>query len=109
MSTYLEIRQQAEELFRQAELLRQQEVAAVVANIRKQMAEFGLKISDIDNSTAAAAARRPAKQKVGEKTMKYRGPNGELWAGGLGRKPEWVRIIQAEGKSIEDFRIPESA
>ena len=48
--------------------------------------------------------RKPGKAKSAS-VAKYRGPNGELWAGGPGRKPEWVRNAMAEGKNIEDFRI----
>jgi DNA-binding protein H-NS len=36
---------------------------------------------------------------------KFRGPQGELWAGGPGRKPEWVRAILAAGQDIEKYRI----
>ncbi|MFM2262762.1 MAG: hypothetical protein RI959_1438, partial [Pseudomonadota bacterium] len=46
--------------------------------------------------SAGAKVKAPAK---------FKGPNGELWSGGPGRKPEWVRALLAEGKSIEDFRI----
>ena len=46
-----------------------------------------------------------AKPKADAREAKYRGPNGETWAGGLGRKPEWVRAVLAAGKSLEDYRI----
>jgi DNA-binding protein H-NS len=37
--------------------------------------------------------------------VKYRGPNGETWAGGLGRKPQWVRNIIDAGRNIEEFKV----
>lgn len=36
---------------------------------------------------------------------KYRGPAGELWSGGRGRKPRWIVAGLAEGKSLADFAI----
>jgi DNA-binding protein H-NS len=53
---------------------------------------------------AAAGAKKAAKSKS-KAAAKYRGPNGELWAGGPGRKPEWVRTALAAGKNLEDYRI----
>jgi DNA-binding protein H-NS len=37
--------------------------------------------------------------------VRYRGANGETWAGGLGRKPQWVRDVLDSGRSIEDFKV----
>jgi DNA-binding protein H-NS len=37
--------------------------------------------------------------------VRYRGPNGETWAGGLGRKPQWVRDVLDSGRNIEDFKV----
>jgi DNA-binding protein H-NS len=34
--------------------------------------------------------------------VKYRGPNGEVWGGGLGRKPDWVNAL---GADIEKYRV----
>jgi DNA-binding protein H-NS len=35
---------------------------------------------------------------------KYRGPNGETWAG-RGIRPRWLAIAMNEGKQLEDFLI----
>jgi DNA-binding protein H-NS len=37
--------------------------------------------------------------------VKYRGPNGETWGGGRGRKPRWVQEALKAGKKIEDFAV----
>ena len=106
-----ELFRQAQEMLRQAEAVRRQEISGVISQIRELMKQYGITTRDLETSGGSAASRQPSKQKEtgNNKPAKYRGPNGELWAGGLGRKPEWVRVIQAEGKNIEDFRIPESA
>ena len=103
MATFIELKQQAQALLDEAEIVRKQEITEVVQGIKAQMKEYGLTVADLGGS-ASTGQRKVAKTKS-TAPAKYRGPNGELWAGGLGRKPEWVRVIQAEGKNIEDFLI----
>ena len=103
MATYIELKQQAEALLAEAEIVRKQEITEVVQSIKAQMKEYGLTVADLGGSTSTGQ-RKVAKTKS-TAPAKYRGPNGELWAGGLGRKPEWVRALMAEGKNIEDFLI----
>ena len=103
MATYIELKQQAEALLAEAEIVRKQEITEVVQSIKAQMKEYGLTVADLGGS-ASTGQRKVAKTKS-TAPAKYRGPNGELWAGGLGRKPEWVRVLMAEGKNIEDFLI----
>ena len=103
MATYIELKQQAEALLAEAEIVRKQEITEVVQSIKAQMKEYGLTVADLGGSTSTGQ-RKVAKTKS-TAPAKYRGPNGELWAGGLGRKPEWVRALMAEGKNIDDFLI----
>lgn len=102
MATYAELKAQAEALLAQAEQLRRQERAGVIAEIRARMAEY-----DITPQELATGGLRGVKGKGGrtKPEPKYRGPNGELWSGGPGRKPEWVRNILAAGGNIENYRI----
>ena len=103
MASYLELKQQADALLAEAEVLRKQEIAEVVQSIKAQMKEYGLTVTDL-GLLASTGQRKVAKTKS-TAPAKYRGPNGEMWAGGLGRKPEWVRALLAEGKNIEDYLI----
>ena len=103
MATYIELKQQAQALLDEAEIVRKQEIIEVVQSIKAQMKEYGLTVTDL-GLLASTGQRKVAKSKS-TAPAKYRGPNGELWAGGLGRKPEWVRALMAEGKNIEDFLI----
>ncbi|MCC7544663.1 MAG: H-NS histone family protein [Aquabacterium sp.] len=102
MTTYAELKAQGEALMRQAEQVRKQEINAVVQEIKAKMREYGLTISDID---APASRPKSAGKSKSQAPAKYRGPNGELWAGGLGRKPEWVHSVIAQGKSIDEYLI----
>ena len=103
MATYSELMAQAQQLMAEAEQARKNELASVVADIRAKMKQYGLTAADLGGA-AAGGAKKVGKSKSAA-PAKYRGPNGELWAGGPGRKPEWVRSVLAAGKSVEDYRI----
>jgi DNA-binding protein H-NS len=64
------------------------------------MKQYGLTVADLGGAPGAKKGKSKSNAPA-----KFKGPNGELWAGGPGRKPEWVRAVLASGKSIEDFRI----
>ena len=96
MPTYTELMTQAEALMAQAEQIRKQERAQHIASIQAQMTEYGLTVDDLRTAKPAASkSKAPAK---------YKGPNGELWAGGPGRKPEWAKAAIAAGE-LEKYLI----
>jgi DNA-binding protein H-NS len=101
MATYTELMAQAQALMTQAEQARKDELSAAVADIKAKMKQYGITVADLGGATGTKKAAK-TKSKA---AAKYKGPNGELWAGGPGRKPEWVRTALAAGKSIESFRI----
>lgn len=109
MPTYLELKEQAERLLAQAEEQREKEVADAIADIKAKIQAYGLTAQDIGLAASAPAQRgRPAKQVRASRSKappKYRGPNGETWGGGRGRKPRWVTEALAKGKKLEDFRV----
>lgn len=87
-------------LKKQAEDFRNQERAGVIDEIRKKIAEYGLTAADLKLSSRAQA------RSIKSSTMaKYRGPAGETWSGGRGRKPRWIAQALAEGKSLSEFEI----
>ncbi|WP_291066814.1 H-NS histone family protein [Hydrogenophaga sp.] len=95
---------QAQALIAQAEQARKDELSAVIADIKAKMKEYGIKVADLGSANASAGVRKGAKSKA-VLPAKFRGPSGELWAGGPGRKPEWVRDALAAGRSLDEFRI----
>ncbi|MCW5654439.1 MAG: H-NS histone family protein [Hydrogenophaga sp.] len=101
MATYSELMAQAQNLMAQAEQARKNEIASVIADIKAKMKQFGITTADLGG---ASGGKKAGKSKSSA-PAKYRGPNGELWAGGPGRKPEWVRAVLASGKSLDSYRI----
>lgn len=87
----------------QAEQVRKQERASAISEIQAKMLEHGLTVEDL-----AAASRKQTASKP-KAPAKYKGPNGELWSGGPGRKPEWVKAVLAEGKSLDKYLIEGAA
>jgi DNA-binding protein H-NS len=101
MATYLELMEKAQKLMAEAEQVRRKEISDVIADIRQKMEAYGLTLQDIGG--AAPGRKRASGTK--SKTVKYRGPNGETWGGGRGRKPRWVTEALAKGKKLEDFAV----
>jgi DNA-binding protein H-NS len=95
---------QAQALMAQAEQVRKQERASVIADIRAQMAEYGLTVEDLEKGPSA----RKAAVGKSKAPAKYQGPNGELWSGGPGRKPEWVKAVLAAGQGLDQYLIQNS-
>lgn len=100
MATYIELKQQAEKLLIEAETVRRQECAQVVAEIKAKMSDYGITLEDLGARSTVTGGRRKSTA-----VAKYRGPNGQYWSGGRGRKPQWVIDALAAGKSIEDFAV----
>ncbi len=103
MASYSELMAQAQNLMAQAEQARKDELASVIADIKAKMKQFGITAADLGGASSGAG-KKSGKSKSGA-PAKYRGPNGELWAGGPGRKPEWVRAVLASGKSLDSYLI----
>ncbi len=101
MPNYSELMAQAQSLMAQAEQARKDELSSVIADIKSKMKQYGLTAADLGS---VAPGKKAGKSKS-TAPAKYRGPNGELWAGGPGRKPEWVRHALAAGQSIDQFLI----
>lgn len=106
MATYLELKAQAEKLMAQAEELRQRETEQAIEDIKAKMKAFGLTPQDLGFG-AGPGRRSPAakRRSPSAKAAKYRGPNGETWSGGRGRKPRWVTEALASGKTLEDLEV----
>ena len=91
----------------QAEELRNHERAGVIEELRQKIAEYGLTAADLKLSSrgSAAGGKRRVTASPVKAAAKYRGPAGETWSGGRGRKPRWVTEALAAGKSLSDYEI----
>ena len=105
MATYQELKEQAEKLLAEAERVREQEIADAIAYIKRKIELYGLTAADLGLAKGTggpgSARARPAKTA----TVKYRGPKGETWSGGRGRKPGWVVQALKEGRNLEEFAV----
>lgn len=103
MPNYSELVAQAQALMAQAEQARKAELAEVIADIKAKMKQYGITAADLGGATSSSSKKSGSAKSAAP--AKYRGPNGELWAGGPGRKPEWVRAVLAQGKSLDEYLI----
>ena len=98
MTTYKELKAQAEALLKQAEVARRAEIASVVAEIQARMKEYGITLDDLKGGARKTKARAAV-------AAKYRNPaSGESWSG-RGRAPRWLAAELAKGRSREEFLV----
>jgi DNA-binding protein H-NS len=98
MVSYKELKAKAEDLMRQAEAAREAETAAVIAEIKKKMADYGISAVDLGGGAKAAKSRKTV-------AAKYRDPaTGATWSG-RGRLPRWLTDELAKGRKREEFLV----
>jgi DNA-binding protein H-NS len=105
MATYLELKEQAEKLLAEAEKMREKEIGDTISEIKEKIRAYGLTAEDLG---LARGAPRGPRTKAAPAAAKYRGPNGETWSGGRGRKPQWVTEALKQGRKLEEFEIRSS-
>jgi DNA-binding protein H-NS len=130
MASYIELKQQAEDLLKQAEAARKAEIASAIADIKAKMAAYGITLDDLGGRARARKGRkakpgrpdRAAKAAKGAKAAangarakpakarkpvaaKYRdGKTGETWSG-RGKPPKWLAAHEAAGRKREEFVV----
>lgn len=106
--TLAEIKEHIAQLQRQAEELKTQEVAAVVARIREAIAVYGLTEKELFGrlgvSRAKKAGRAPAGGKRKPGVIRYRDDAGNTWTG-HGKRPNWFKDAIASGKTPEELSV----
>ena len=107
MATYLELMEQAEKLLAQAEQMREKEIADAISDIKEKIRLYGLTAEDLGlaRSGPGGPGRVGRAKAPSAAAPKYRGPNGESWGGGRGRKPQWVTQALAQGRSLEEVAV----
>jgi DNA-binding protein H-NS len=117
MATYVELKEQAEALMRQAEAARKAELSAVLADIKAKMAAYGITVADLagkvraarGSKASSAKAVKPGKVKAAKPrkpvAAKYRNSaTGEAWSG-RGKPPKWLAAELAKGRNREEFLL----
>ena len=99
MPSYTELQREIARLMQQADAARKAEVAAVVADIKAKMHEYGITVADLGSTG------RSSRAKGGTVAAKYRHPStGETWTG-RGKMPRWLQDEVNAGKRKENFLI----
>jgi DNA-binding protein H-NS len=70
-----------------------------LSEFKEKAAKLGIPF----NSLFSTKTNKKAGKRGGAQPVKYRGPNGQTWAG-RGKKPNWLSQLEAEGRNREDFR-----
>lgn len=94
--------EQLAQLKASAAKLRAEEISAVVQDLQRKIAEYGISAKELGLGSGPASPRRRVAAAPTGPT--YRGPGGETWVGGTrGRKPRWLSEGLANGKTLSDF------
>jgi len=113
MNELVTLRQQIADMEKQAAQLQKQNRPAVLAQLREQMAAYGITAEELSRPAPKARPKAPpgkaasparGKKPVVSSPAKYRGPEGQQWTG-RGTAPKWLNDLVAAGKSREDFLI----
>jgi len=59
MATYVELKEKAEDLMRQAEAARKAEIGAAIAEIKAKMAAYGITLDDLGGKAKTRRGRKP--------------------------------------------------
>lgn len=112
--TYQDLQAQINALQTQAEEVRRQEVAEVVARIRDAVEHYGLTAADLGFGGKARAAGAAVGGKRGRKAgparkkaigvIRFRDDAGHSWTG-HGKRPQWFKDALASGKTADDLKV----
>lgn len=113
--SYAQLQKQIQDLQKQANHLKQAEIAGVVTRIKEAVKAYGLTAADLGLGGAVKAVGTKAAKKTrgkGSKSAKGKGPavvkfrdeTGNVW-GGRGPRPKWLRDALTAGKGLQDFAV----
>jgi len=112
MDDLLKLQRQIAEMQKQADQLQKNNRSAVLAQLREQMAAYGITAEELSRP-APKPRRAPSKPTAGTSqgkkaatglATKYRGPEGQQWSG-RGPAPRWLSDLLVGGKTREDFLV----
>jgi DNA-binding protein H-NS len=105
MTTYAQIQKKIALLQRQADSLRDKEVAGVIDRIKVAISHYGLTAQQLGFGASGAGPRAARRTNKPSATgTRYSDGAGGDWSG-RGPRPRWLREALAAGRSLEDFRV----
>lgn len=108
--TYAQIQKKIAALQKEADAVRQREVAGVVSRIKVAIEHYGLTAEQLGLAGAKASAKASSRVKVGKtaRVAKFSDGNGNEWSG-MGPRPQWLRNALDAGRSLDEFRTAGAA
>lgn len=97
-----DLQAQIEKLQAQAQLLREQEKAGVVARIREAISAYGLSETDLFGTASIKRAATRRGKAAATRSAAYADGAGNVW-GGRGPRPRWLREALQQGRTLEEF------
>lgn len=97
--TYAQLQDQIAKLQAKADSVRQEEIAAVIARIRKDLAAYQITAQDLFGKSFGGPGKRKAQS---ARAAKYGDGTGNVWVG-RGPRPQWLRDALAAGRKLEEF------
>ena len=117
MNELVKLRQQINEMEKQAAELLKKNRPLVLADLREQMAAYGITAPELSRSAPKARQSSNAPAKAGDSAkgkksskpasrspIKYRSADGQEWTG-RGTTPKWLKDLMVDGKTKEDFQV----
>jgi DNA-binding protein H-NS len=99
MSSYKlsELKAQIAQLQREeAEIIKNERIA-IIKEIKDKLEAYNITIEELQRKGKPAAAKSPS-------VIKYRKDEHNFWVG-RGPKPQWVKAVEANGESLEQYRV----
>jgi DNA-binding protein H-NS len=100
MSSYKlsELKAQIAQLQREeAEIIKNERIA-IIKEIKDKLEAYNITIEELQRKGKPASAKTPS-------VIKYRKDEHNFWVG-RGPKPQWVKAVEANGESVEQYRVP---
>ena len=92
-----ELHSQIAQLQQEADEIIKNERIAVLKDIWEKLNNYNITIEELQQK-AKPTAKTPS-------VIKYRKDSYLVWVG-IGKKPQWVKTLEANGESIEKYRVP---
>jgi DNA-binding protein H-NS len=117
MKTYSDIRAEIAKLEKQAEAIRQTEIAGVISRIKVAIEAYGITAADLGFGRGAAKAVSPPKKKIEKQAKattgigipKYRDPKtGKTWTG-RGKPPTWIVGVKSRDAYLIDRQTEDAS
>lgn len=116
---YQKIQEQIAQLQAKAKQIEDAVREKEIQSIKEKIELFKIHPSELFSSSVlyAPKSKKGKKSSMGEKIgratgadkkaaeVKYRGPNGQTWSGGRGRKPAWIQALLDAKEDIEKYRV----